>query len=50
MAEDNVNVCKNPPCGCAVTDEKYCSAACEGAGDSVQIDCDCGHETCGGDF
>jgi hypothetical protein len=51
MADDSVKVCENPPCGCPATEgEDYCSASCEGSGSTVQIDCDCGHETCGGNF
>ena len=50
MADDQKDQCKNPACSCAASDGKYCSAACEGAGDTVQIDCDCGHKECSGDF
>ena len=43
--------CKNPTCNCKVEkDAKYCSANCEGAGGVTQIDCDCGHPECEGDF
>jgi hypothetical protein len=51
MADDKENQCKNPPCSCPATaDGKYCSAACAGTGDVVQLDCDCGHPDCTGDF
>lgn len=51
MADDNANKCKNPACSCpAQPDGKYCSASCEGAGQTIEIDCDCGHETCSGNF
>ncbi len=51
MADDQEKQCKNPACTCpAQTDAKYCSAACEGAGNTVQIDCDCGHPECSGNF
>ncbi len=50
MAEAN-ETCKNPPCTCPPSsDSKYCSAYCEGLGDIVELDCDCGHEACGGNF
>ena len=45
------NTCKNPPCTCPVEKgEKYCGAHCTGTGSTIQIDCDCGHDTCKGDF
>lgn len=51
MADDNGKKCKNPPCSCPPQpDGKYCSASCEGAGKTIEIDCDCGHETCSGNF
>ena len=44
---DEEKTCKNPPCTCPPQpDGKYCSASCEGAGKTIEIDCDCGHETC----
>jgi hypothetical protein len=52
MADENdKHVCKNPPCTCPV-DKKgdYCSISCQNMGDATAIDCDCGHEACGGDF
>ena len=49
MADDNT--CKNPSCTCSPQEGgKYCSASCEGAGDTIELDCDCGHEACGGNF
>lgn len=52
MAEEKgVKTCKNPTCNCRVSDDaSYCSATCEGAGGMTQIDCDCGHSECQGDF
>jgi hypothetical protein len=52
MADDKeARTCKNATCNCRVEDgAKYCSANCEGAGDTTQIDCDCGHPECEGDF
>jgi hypothetical protein len=50
MADDK-NKCKNPSCTCqAQPGGKYCSAQCEGTGDTIELDCDCGHEECGGNF
>lgn len=49
--EKKENICKHPACSCPVEKgEKYCSPTCEGAGDTMQIDCDCGHPSCSGDF
>lgn len=52
MAEEkDPKVCKNPPCSCPVDDDNdYCSPNCYGTGNTVQIDCDCGHPECSGDF
>ena len=45
------NTCKNPPCTCPVDKgEKFCSVHCDSTGSTIQIDCDCGHDTCKGDF
>ncbi len=50
MAEET-ETCSNPPCGCAPSnDTKYCSAYCEGVGDTIELDCDCGHDSCSGNF
>lgn len=50
MADDE-NTCKNAPCSCPAPDDgQYCSASCEGAGDTIELDCDCGHGECGGNF
>lgn len=50
MADEKVT-CKNPVCSCAPQpDGKYCGASCEGAGQTVEIDCDCGHPECSGNF
>lgn len=49
--EKDVKTCKNPTCNCKVSDDAdYCSSICEGSGDTVVIDCDCGHPECEGDF
>jgi hypothetical protein len=52
MAEEKERkTCKHPACSCPVEgDDDYCSATCQGAGETLQIDCDCGHEGCAGDF
>ena len=48
---DGGKVCANPPCSCTVEKgEKYCSVHCQSTGNTVQIDCDCGHPDCTGDF
>jgi hypothetical protein len=45
------NTCKNAPCTCPVEKgEKFCSVHCQSTEHNIQIDCDCGHETCAGDF
>ena len=44
-------ICKNPPCGCLATQgSKYCGPSCEGTGSFIELDCDCGHEECTGNF
>ncbi len=44
---DNAKKCAHPSCDCTVTDNaKYCSAYCEGAKDTVEIGCGCGHPAC----
>jgi hypothetical protein len=51
MADENEKKCKNPVCTCpSQPDGKYCSASCEGAGKTVELDCDCGHPECAGNF
>ena len=52
MADDkDKKICKNPTCGCPATEgSKYCSTSCEGTGDTIELDCDCGHEDCSGNF
>ena len=48
---DAANTCKNAPCTCPVEKgEKYCSVHCQSTTSTIQIDCDCGHDNCGGDF
>jgi len=54
MAEDKdkeEEQCKNPVCTCKPQPGgKYCSASCEGAGKTIELDCDCGHPECQGNF
>jgi hypothetical protein len=51
MADDEKKTCKNPVCSCPPQpDGKYCSASCEGAGKTIELDCDCGHPECSGNF
>src|SRR6266511_4586147 len=51
MADDQENQCANPVCTCPPQpDGKYCSASCEGKGQTVELDCDCGHPECSGNF
>jgi metallothionein len=41
--------CAHPNCSCQVqSGEKYCSAQCEAAGDTPDIDCKCEHPGCAG--
>jgi len=50
-ADKPANSCKNPPCTCPVEKgEKFCSVHCQSTEHNIQIDCDCGHDTCKGDF
>lgn len=45
------NTCKNAPCTCPVErGEKFCSVHCQSTENTIQIDCDCGHADCKGDF
>jgi hypothetical protein len=49
--ENEEKKCQNPVCTCPPQPGgKYCSASCEGAGKTVELDCDCGHEECAGNF
>jgi hypothetical protein len=49
MAEERK--CKNPPCTCETKPgDKYCGPSCEGTGQTIELDCDCGHEECQGNF
>lgn len=39
--------CAHGSCDClAAPDSKYCSAYCEGAKNTVEIGCNCGHPGC----
>ncbi len=43
------NKCAHPSCSCPKADDSnYCSAYCEGAGDTIEIACNCGHAGCQG--
>jgi hypothetical protein len=47
MADDKER-CAHPGCTCAAdNDSDYCSAYCEGAEDTTEIACGCGHSGCG---
>ena len=48
MNDAEQRTCAHIPCGCVVpSGEKYCSEPCEDAGTHVvEIECECGHETC----
>jgi hypothetical protein len=49
--ERKENQCANPPCTCPTEKgEKFCSVHCQSTENTVQIDCDCGHGSCQGDF
>jgi hypothetical protein len=49
--EKEQRICKNPPCSCPATEgSKFCGPSCQGTGDTIEIDCDCGHEACSGNF
>jgi hypothetical protein len=42
--------CDNPACTCIPPKgENYCSAHCEALKGAVEISCQCGHASCGGD-
>lgn len=49
--EKEGRTCANPTCSCKVQDgQKFCSTSCEGKGKVVELDCECGHPQCSGDF
>lgn len=48
--EQEQKKCQNPVCSCVPQEGKYCSASCEGKGALVEIDCDCSHPECKGNF
>jgi metallothionein len=46
----STNKCKHPACSCTVPEgEKYCSPACEGAGEITELACQCNHPGCRGE-
>jgi hypothetical protein len=49
--EKEQRTCKSETCSCPVPEgQKYCSASCEGKGGTIELDCDCGHPDCSGNF
>jgi hypothetical protein len=43
--------CANPTCNCvADAGAKYCSAHCEGVGNTTELVCHCGHPGCVGNL
>jgi len=45
------HTCTNAPCSCPVEKKnEYCGVSCQSTGQTTQIDCDCGHPDCKGDF
>ena len=45
--EKKQKMCAHPGCTCpADEDSNYCSAYCQGVGDTAEIDCNCGCPTC----
>jgi len=47
MPEKRKGMCAHPACNCPVPEgEKYCSAYCEDAADTVEISCNCEHPGC----
>ena len=51
MADEDKDKCQNAACSCPQPEDgKYCSASCEGTGKTIEIDCDCSHPACSGNF
>jgi hypothetical protein len=47
MADHEEKKCAHPGCVCmARQDSKYCGAYCEGASDTLEVTCNCGHPGC----
>ncbi|HVG38818.1 MAG TPA: hypothetical protein VM870_06000 [Pyrinomonadaceae bacterium] len=47
MADKDDNICEHPVCQCVkAKGSDYCSAYCEGARDTTEIACSCGHPGC----
>ena len=45
---DETKKCAHPPCNCPAKEgSRYCGAYCEGATDTAEIVCSCGHPACG---
>ena len=48
MAADESKKWAHPPCTCTTKSGKYCSPQCEAMEKTPDIDCRCGHASCGG--
>ena len=49
MAANDSKRCAHPSCTCrAAADSKYCSTECAAMEETPDIDCRCGHPSCGG--
>lgn len=47
MANSNQKQCAHPGCTCPAKEgSKYCGAYCEGAADTLEVSCACGHPGC----
>ena len=47
MADHGVKKCAHPACNCIAREgSKYCGTWCEGAADTAEITCACGHPDC----
>ena len=47
MENETTKKCAHKSCQCpAKQDSKYCSSYCEGARDTTEISCGCGHPGC----
>lgn len=44
---DGVKKCAHPGCNCPAKEgSRFCGAYCEGAGDTAEVTCNCGHPGC----
>lgn len=47
MANQETKKCARPGCECDAREgSKFCGAYCEGAGDTLEVMCACGHAGC----